>query len=359
MRFKMLALVTASLLAVALPVAADVAKPAYGTWGYDAEAMDRSVKPGDDFWAYVNGTWDKKTPIAPGSDLGRAIRDLVRSGGEGRSRDRRKPRQRPKPFPARPASRRFLRQLHGRGRDRGGRQGAAQAHSSDIDGVKTRAQLLSLFVKPGFASPVDVAIIPNFKDPNRYSAIAGQATLGMPSREYYLLDNAKNGRAPRRLSQLHRHHSEARGSAPEAKLRPTGSSRSKRRCRRTQGPAAERRDIDKIYNPMTRAQLARLAPQFQWNSTLAKGGPGSDTQVIVTEPSVVAGAGKILGLIPLSTWKEWLDFRFASDHANLLPQGIRRRAIRVPLEAAQGASSNSANAGSAGCFWSTARWARP
>jgi putative endopeptidase len=40
--------------------------------------------------------------------------------------------------------------------------------------------------------------------------------------------------------------------------------------------------------------------------------------VIVTEPSAVAGAGKLLASVPLSTWKEWLAFRFASDNAGYL-----------------------------------------
>src|SRR6059058_2397207 len=62
MKFKMLALASASLVAVAMPVSA--AKPTYGDWGYNPAAMDSSVKPGDDFWAYVNGTWDKNTQIA-------------------------------------------------------------------------------------------------------------------------------------------------------------------------------------------------------------------------------------------------------------------------------------------------------
>ena len=65
MNLKILALASASLLAVVLPAAGDAAKPTYGEWGYDPAAMDRSVKPGDDFWAYVNGTWDKNTQIAP------------------------------------------------------------------------------------------------------------------------------------------------------------------------------------------------------------------------------------------------------------------------------------------------------
>ena len=37
--------------------------PQFGDYGFAADGMDRSVKPGDDFWGYANGTWDKKTPI--------------------------------------------------------------------------------------------------------------------------------------------------------------------------------------------------------------------------------------------------------------------------------------------------------
>src|SRR5205814_8265592 len=65
MRFKILTLATASLLPFSVQSAADAAKPVYGDWGYEKAAMDSSVKAGDDFWAYVNGNWDKTTKIAP------------------------------------------------------------------------------------------------------------------------------------------------------------------------------------------------------------------------------------------------------------------------------------------------------
>src|SRR4051795_2537220 len=64
MNNKILALASASLMAISAPAFAQGGKPVYGDWGYNPVAMDRSVKPGDDFWAFVNGTWDKKTPIA-------------------------------------------------------------------------------------------------------------------------------------------------------------------------------------------------------------------------------------------------------------------------------------------------------
>src|SRR2546423_12813907 len=43
--------------------AASTTAQRYGTWGVDLEGMDRSVKPGDDFFRYVNGKWAATTQI--------------------------------------------------------------------------------------------------------------------------------------------------------------------------------------------------------------------------------------------------------------------------------------------------------
>jgi putative endopeptidase len=40
-------------------------KPTYGTFGFDTAGMDRSVKPGDSFYRFANGTWDRNTEIPP------------------------------------------------------------------------------------------------------------------------------------------------------------------------------------------------------------------------------------------------------------------------------------------------------
>src|SRR6185436_18894124 len=42
---------------------APVAAKRYGTWGVDLEGMDRTVKPGDDFFRFVNGKWAASTQI--------------------------------------------------------------------------------------------------------------------------------------------------------------------------------------------------------------------------------------------------------------------------------------------------------
>ena len=41
------------------------AKPTIGTWGFDLAGMDRTVKPGDDFFRYANGAWFDNAVIPP------------------------------------------------------------------------------------------------------------------------------------------------------------------------------------------------------------------------------------------------------------------------------------------------------
>ena len=57
------ALMLGAAFLAAAPLGAQTAKPRYGSWGVDEALMDRSVKPGDDFFAFTNGTWVKTFEI--------------------------------------------------------------------------------------------------------------------------------------------------------------------------------------------------------------------------------------------------------------------------------------------------------
>lgn len=37
--------------------------PQLGSFGFDDSGMDKAVEPGDDFYSYANGTWEKRTEI--------------------------------------------------------------------------------------------------------------------------------------------------------------------------------------------------------------------------------------------------------------------------------------------------------
>ena len=83
-----------------------------------------------------------------------------------------------------------------------------------------------------------------------------------------------------------------------------------------------RRDPVATYNPMDRAQLAVLAPAFDWTATLDHIGLAAMPTVVVGETSAVAAAGKRIEDTPLETWKDYLTFRFISDHAQFLPRAF-------------------------------------
>src|SRR5437879_4166051 len=140
MKFKMLALATASLVAIATPLGA--AKPVYGDWGYNAAAMDSSVKPGDDFWAYVNGNWDKTHQIA--ADRSRAGPFVTLS--DGAEKDVRQIVEELASDPNRDHLGQQIGDFYSSFLDTGAIEAAGAAplkpYLTDIDAAKTRAQLL-------------------------------------------------------------------------------------------------------------------------------------------------------------------------------------------------------------------------
>src|SRR6201996_5020072 len=71
----MLTILALSLLS--LPVLAqDIPSPRFGTWGVDLSSMDKSVKPGDNFFDYVNGAWLKTAQIPPDRSQTGSFQDL-------------------------------------------------------------------------------------------------------------------------------------------------------------------------------------------------------------------------------------------------------------------------------------------
>ena len=61
--FTVLTLFVTAAFAAESTTTAPTTAQRYGKWGFDTEGMDRSVKPGDDFFKYVNGHWAATTQI--------------------------------------------------------------------------------------------------------------------------------------------------------------------------------------------------------------------------------------------------------------------------------------------------------
>jgi len=321
MKIKVLALATASLLAIA-PGTSGAAKPVYGTWGYDATAMDAAIKPGDDFFDYVNGAWAKRTPIAADrtfvgidSVLNDQIEKDVRAVIEDQAKD--------------PSGNGRLGQQIGDlyaswmdtdAVEKFGTQ-PLQPYLQRIAAVKTRGELVDLFVEPGFDSPVGITIFADLKTPTRYSAYAFQGGLGMPNRDYYLLKGEKYD-AYRKAYRAYIVELQRLAGISDPEARADRIIELETQIAKIHWTPEQSRDAVKTYNPMTRAQLRSFAPELQWDRALTKLRLSKADKIVVGQKSAIAAEGKLFASVPLQTWKDWTAFHFISSNAQYLPKAF-------------------------------------
>ena len=320
MKFKALALVGISLAAL-VPASAP-AKPLYGTWGYDASAMDRGVKPGDDFFDYVNGSWAKRTEIAPdrtfvgidsvlNDQIERDVRAIVEDMAKDPSANGRLGQQIGDLY----ASWMDEREVEKLGTE------PIRPYLEKINAAKTRGDLVELFAEPGFDSPVDINIYPDLKNPTRYSAYVSQGGLGMPNRDYYLLKGAKYD-AYRKAYRDYIVRIETLAGISQPEARADRIIALETRIAKLHWTPEASRDVDKVYNPMTRAQLRAFTPQLDWDRALTKLGLGKVNRIVIAEKSAIKGEANLFASVPLQTWKDWTAFHFVSGNAQYLPKAF-------------------------------------
>lgn len=318
MRFRYLAL--ASVLAAAFPATLFAAAPRYGTWGAATEDMDLKVKPGDSMFDFAEGTWLRNHPIPAdktGAGYNYELPDEIEQQVKKMVED----------VTANPTSpiARKIGDAYAAWMDEAGieQRGLAPLKPwlAKINAVKTKSQLVRLMAQPGYAAPIYLGISTDQDNPTRYTAVSGQARLGLPTRDYYLLKGDKYDSIRTAYRNYIIQLSKLAG-LPDAEGRATRILALETRLAKDQWTPERRRDPVATHNPMTRAQLMRLAPQFEWTPTLSSIGLANARKVDVGEPSAVAAAGKRIADVPLSTWKEYLTFRFISDHANNLPKAF-------------------------------------
>jgi len=300
--------------------AADTPKAKYGAWGVDYADMDKSVKPGDDFFDYVEGTWLKTHPIPADKsrtgynytlpdDTEVQVRAIVEDAA-------RKPDN---------AIARQIGDFYAAWMDEKGIEARGTAplkpYLGRIAAVKDRSQLVALMAAPGFASPIDIGITADEKDPTRYTVAASQARLGLPTRDYYLLKGEKYD-AYRKAYRDYIIRIQTLAGIADPVAKADAIIALETRLSQDQWTPERRRDPQATYNPMTRAELIKLAPAMEWDATLKNIGLGAAQTVDVVEPSAVAAAAQRIADVPLQTWKDYLTFRFISDHATYLPKAF-------------------------------------
>lgn len=319
---------TLGALALLFPAAAQPA--AVAPWGVELKYVEATIRPGDDFFAHANNGWLKTGVIPPDRayagvnlelDLQNEARLKALVAGLAAKAD--------------PTDEeRKMRDLYADFLDLAEIEAAGLKPVAPdlkrIENIKSLADVAAAMGNPVTPSdgPFALGIGIDDKHPDRYSVNLVQSGLGLPDRDYYLRDDKEfvESRAAYKkyLAAMLRF---AGATGVEAKAEEIYKLEAA--IAEASWPAADRRDADRMYNPLTLKDLQTLAPDFPWRDFLtATGipltGPKGERTLIVGEKSAFPKLAKIFAAAPVSVWRDYLTVRLIANYAACLPADIDR-----------------------------------
>jgi putative endopeptidase len=312
MRRALWASAAMSLFAAGIPAAA---APQYGTWGFDLSAMDTSVKPGNDFNRYASGAWLDRTEI-PADKALFTLRMTMNDAIEARLHDlMESAASQAKAGTLEGKAGAFYRAFMDESRIEAVGKGAIGAELKAIDDAADRTAITRLMGGNAidfYGSIFSIGEDADLKNTSRYAMYLGQAGLGLPDRDYYLKPDfaaqktAYQAYVAQLLSLLDWKDSAASAAAVvEFETRIAEVSWTK----------VEQRNLDKVYNPKSRAGLKALAPAFAWDVFLKGADLAAVNRVIASEVTAIPKIAAVFDSTPLPVLKAWQAFTVADNAA--------------------------------------------
>lgn len=271
--------------------------------------IDPAVRPGEDFYQHVNGAWHKRNPIpdnksgwGPTAQVDTLMRERLRQLIETAAGDSTNP-------DARKVADFFASAMDEQGIEKLGLTPLA-AELKRIDALHSKAALASYLAHLhaiGVPLGFEFNIHRDARDAQHFVADLAQAELGMPDRDYYLQrDDATvvdtRAKYVDMLARLLTLAGDGQAAAHAGDILALETALAK-----AQWNAADSNDPKKTSNPVTLAQLSKLAPGFDWPAYLKGAGlPHSTREIILSQPSYLSAFAELAGSTPLATWKHYL-----------------------------------------------------
>jgi putative endopeptidase len=295
-------------------------RAALGAWGIETQYLSPTVKPGDDFYRYVNEGWLATAEIPAGFSANTTFlaatlateRELesILSEIEAGPNAEGSPRQR---IAALFQSYQDVPRLKERG---------LAPIRSDLDAtlaLATREQVVRAMARPFQQSIVGAGVALDPGQPRRYVVELFQAGLGLPSPEYYLLE----GEPFAGFRTAYRDYIEgsfARAGIDRARERADQILALETEIARAHWLPAEMRDPVRMYHPMSPAELARFAPGFDWAAFLDEAEFGDQQTVVVNTDTALQRLAALFAKTPVTTWRSYLAFHWLDTWAPYLSE---------------------------------------
>jgi predicted metalloendopeptidase len=291
------------------------------TSGIELAHFDRSVRPQDDFYRYVNGGWLKTTQIpsdraefgsfsALAEESQKRIRSIVEENA-GQSSQSQDPGQQK-------IGDLFKSFMDEKKRNDLGLR-PIEHELARVDALTSKdeiAPLMAHLEATHVRTPISIYIAQDDKDPQHYIAYLGQSGLSLPDRDYYLLDEERF-RQIRRAFSKHLEKMLTMMGDLSASQDSTSILELETALARKHWTRVDSRDSDKVYNRFEIGKLKTISAELNWEAFLKEAGI-SIPAVIVSQPSALAGFGEQLRETSLSIWKIYFKWQIVSEFAQYL-----------------------------------------
>src|SRR5581483_16799 len=287
----------------------------------DVTAMDRSIDPCVDFFAYACGGWIKNNPIPPDQsswDLYSKMED------ENKTKLREILEAASSPDPNRTAVNQKIGDYYTSCMDEPAieSKGAAPL-KGDLDRIARISSKAELAEVASAMSTDNVLFsfysIQDYRDASQVVANADQGGLGLPDRDYYLKTDAKSQELRKAYVAHVQKMFELLGDKPE-----TAAAEAKAVMRIETGlvkgsmTRVERRDPKALDHKLTSGELQKISPDFQWNVYFTKVGLPSLPSLNVSAPNFFKTLNGEIGKEPLADWKTYLRWHLVHANASQL-----------------------------------------
>lgn len=297
-------------------------------WGFDTRDIDTKVRPQDDFYHFVNGSWLKKNPIPPhesrwGSflmlryDTEKKLRALVTNLVK-------QPQRRRVGVPTEAS--RMVRDFYRSGLDMKTRNAAGLAplrpwldRIEKIYNITSLVSTIAHLEKIGGVGPWGLMIDQDMKNSEKYIIYLGQGGLGMPDRDYYL----KNDVESVRVRTAYEKNLEAMfmlmgKNKKEVRRAREVIMRIETHIAKVSMPKEDLRDADKTYHKMSIRALARIAPAIAWHSYFKIVGAGNLREIVVMQPKFLKAISIMLAKESIEDWRTYLSWHLIGGSASYL-----------------------------------------
>ena len=305
--------------------------------GIDVAAMDKSVKPGDDFYAYANGNWDKTVQIpADRSSVGAFYEAFLSTEARNRALIDTIVKSDPKPGTDEARIANFYKAYANTDAIDAAGMTPVQADLDRFAAI-TDTKGLSRVIGEQLRADVDPLNATDFNTENLFGIFVtqGLATpgvtlpyilqggLGLPEREYYLSSDPKMAAIRTKykayIAQLLTDAGIADANAKAARIYAL-----EMKIAQAHQPREDSEDFAKSATVWTSDELKAKAPGIDWDALLVAGRMGVQDKFAAYHPKAITALSALVASQPLDAWKDWLVFHQINSHADVLPTKLDR-----------------------------------